>query len=326
MITLIAIVVGFFLDALLGDPRWMPHPVIAIGKSVEAIRQTVRPLFPETEQGQRRAGLVLWLIIAFGSLIVTAAILLVCYLIHPLLYLVVESWICYQLFATKELWRQSMAVYKELKQHNLEKARTLLGYIVGRDTKHLDQEGITKAAVETVAENTSDGVIAPLMYMALGGAPLGMMYKAVNTMDSMIGYKNETYRDFGRVAARADDAANFIPSRCAAVCMIAVAPLFGLSQKLALRIWRRDSRNHSSPNAAQTESVAAGALGIQLAGDAYYEGKLVSKPRIGDHGRAVEIQDIVRVNKLMVATSALALVLCCAVRYAILFALVRIGL
>ena len=200
-----------------------------------------------------------------------------------------------------------MRVYERLKQGDLTGARQAVSRIVGRDTEALTAEEVAKAAVETVAENFSDGVAAPLFYMLLGGAPLALAYKAVNTMDSMVGYKNERYLYFGRAAAKLDDAANWVPSRLAALCWIGSAFLTGQDGRGAWRIWRRDRRRHASPNSAQTESACAGALGVQLAGPASYFGKAVDKPAIGDPGRTVEPEDIARANRMLYAAGGLAL-------------------
>ena len=181
--------------------------------------------------------------------------------------------------------------------------------IVGRDTERLTEEGIIRAAVETVAENASDGVIAPLCYIALGGPVLGFLYKGINTMDSMVGYHNEKYEYFGRAAARLDDAANFIPSRFSALLMVGAAFVLRMDWRNGWRIFLRDRRNHKSPNSAQTEAACAGILGVRLAGDAWYFGKLVKKPYIGDDSRPVEAEDIVRANRLMYAAEWLGLVL-----------------
>ena len=189
---------------------------------------------------------------------------------------------------------------------------------MGRDTQDLTAEGVTKAAVETVAENASDGVIAPLLYMLLGGAPLALTYKAINTMDSMVGYKNTQYLYFGRAAAKLDDIANYLPSRIAALLWVAAAALTGNDARSAWRIWRRDRHNHASPNSAQTESACAGALGVQLAGPAYYFGEYYPKPTIGDALRPIEPEDIRRANKMMYAESLLALLLGLAIRGVIL--------
>lgn len=218
----------------------------------------------------------------------------------------------YQIFAVKCLKTESMKVCQCLKEGNLAQARTAVSMIVGRDTECLDEEGVAKAAIETVAENTSDGVIAPMLYLAIGGPVLGFFYKAVNTMDSMLGYRNEKYLYFGRAAAKLDDAANFVPARISACLMIAVSFFAGshFSGRGAFAVYKRDRRKHASPNSAQTESVCAGALGIRLAGDASYSGKIVKKPYIGKELRKVEYEDIVRANRLMYGTAWLCMIVC----------------
>ncbi|MBE5865055.1 MAG: cobalamin biosynthesis protein CobD [Lachnospiraceae bacterium] len=218
----------------------------------------------------------------------------------------------FQILATKSLRVESMRVYKCLKQEDLEAARQAVSMIVGRDTATLDEVGVAKAAIETVAENTSDGVIAPMLYTALGGPVLGFLYKAVNTMDSMIGYKNDKYLYFGRAAAKLDDIVNFIPARISAYLMIFSAFMSGkcFDGRNAFKIYKRDNRKHASPNSAQTEAVCAGALRIQLAGDASYFGKIVKKPYIGDAYRKVESEDIKRANRLMYLTAWLGELLC----------------
>ena len=236
---------------------------------------------------------------------VTAFLVIGTYLLHPYLGVAVETIMTYQILAVKCLKVESMKVYQSLTKEGIEEARKAVAMIVGRDTAVLDGTGVAKAAIETVAENSSDGVIAPMLYTALGGPVLGFLYKAVNTMDSMIGYKNEKYLNFGRTAAKLDDVCNYLPSRISAYLMIAAAYLGGsdFSGKGAYRIYKRDRRNHASPNSAQTESVCAGALGIQLAGDAVYFGKVVKKPHIGDDTRPVEYEDIRRANRLMYLTA-----------------------
>lgn len=221
---------------------------------------------------------------------------------------------CYQILATKALKQESMKVFTALKSGDIEEARHFVSMIVGRDTQCLDETGVAKAAIETVAENTSDGVVAPLMYMALGGAPLGFLYKSINTMDSMVGYQNEQYRYFGRVAAKLDDVANFFPARIAAWLMIVSSFILGMDHKGARRIYLRDRFHHDSPSSAQTESVCAGALGVQLAGDAYYFGELHKKLTIGDATREVVSGDIVLANRLMYCTATLCFVLCAAIK------------
>ena len=320
MLTVAAIAAGFLLDALLGDPRRIPHPVVAMGRAISWLEPRLRSAFPDSPAGKRGAGAVLALVLCAGSFGIAWAVIALADAIHPLLGFAVEAWLCYQALAACELRRQSMRVVRELACGGLPAARKAVGMIVGRDTAVLDEPGVLKAAVETVAENTADGVVAPLVYLMVGGAPLGMMYKAVNTMDSMVGYKNDRYLDFGRAAARTDDVLGFVPSRFAALCMVAAAPLAGLSARGAWRIWRRDRFKHASPNSAQTESAMAGALGVQLAGDAVYFGKLVEKPTMGDALRPVERDDVRRANKLMVLASVIALAILATARIAVVAA------
>jgi len=236
------------------------------------------------------------------------------YRFHPLTGFILESFLCYQLLAAKSLETESMNVYYSLSVGNTESARNYISKIVGRDTAALDNDGIARAAVETVSENTSDGVVAPLLHIMLGGATLGCLYKAVNTMDSMVGYKNDKYINFGRAAARTDDALNYIPSRICALLMIISADLIGFNGRKAFRVWRRDRNKHASPNSAQTEAVCAGALGIRLAGPVSYNGILVDKQYIGDEKRPIRARDIKSANRLMYATSVLALILALLVR------------
>ena len=304
-----AIVMGFLLDLWLADPAWMPHPVVIMGKCITGLEKFLRARFPATPEGERAAGRVLAVVLPVGTLLLTAAVCLVANRLHPLLGLAVQTIWCWQALAVKGLAVESRRVYGCLAAEDLPGARKAVARIVGRDTQNLSEEGVAKAAVETVAENSSDGVIAPLLFLALGGPALGFFYKAVNTLDSMVGYKNDTYLYFGRFSAKLDDVLNFIPSRISGLLLVLASPLAGLSMEGAWKIFRRDRRNHASPNSAQTEAAAAGALGVQLAGDAYYFGKLYKKPTIGDPLRPVEYEDIRRVNRLMYAAVCLALVL-----------------
>lgn len=257
-------------------------------------------------------------IVLFVSTIVPWGILHLAYLFSQIAGIVIESFMCYQILATRSLRDESDKVYVALKNEGLDAGRKAVSMIVGRDTENLTEKGVTKACVETVAENTSDGIIAPLVYMMIGGAVLGWTYKAVNTMDSMIGYKNEKYLYFGTVAAKLDDIVNFIPARLAAWFMILASLVTGEDYKNAIRIYKRDRHNHKSPNAAQTEAVMAGALDIELAGDAWYFGTLYQKPTIGDPIREIEVQDIRRSHKLLYATCILAVVILWGVKTAIL--------
>ncbi|MBR5381968.1 MAG: cobalamin biosynthesis protein CobD [Oscillospiraceae bacterium] len=309
-----AVAVGFALDLLLGDPRGVPHPVVFIGKLIAALEKLLRRLFPKTPAGERTAGAVLWVIVAGVSFAVPFFLLRLCSLVSPWLRFAVECVMCWQILAVRGLKTESMKVFDALESGDIEKARYAVSMIVGRDTETLDDAAVTRAAVETVAENTSDGVVAPLLFMAAGGAPLGFLLKAVNTMDSMLGYVEPPYKDIGLVPARADDAANFIPARVAAVLMLAAGAMQRLDFKNGVRIFRRDRYNHASPNSAQTESVCAGLLGVRLAGDASYHGVLHRKKFIGDALREIEHEDIPRACRLLYGTAALTLVLSCAVR------------
>ena len=306
--TILAVAAGFAADLAFGDPRWLPHPVVAMGRAITWAEGRLRGAFPQTSAGTRAAGLVLAVALPLACGLLTWGILHLCGMVHSGLRFVAEAWASYQILAACELRRQSLAVARAFSKDGLVAAREAVGLIVGRDTSVLDEHGVARAAVETVAENASDGVIAPLFYLMIGGAPLGMAYKAVNTLDSMVGYKNERYIDFGCASARLDDALNWIPSRLSALLMIAVCPIVGLDARGAARIWRRDRRRHASPNAAQTESACAGALGLRLAGPAVYFGKLVEKPTIGDASREIQWGDIARATRLMLAASVCALV------------------
>lgn len=306
IILTIPLIAGFIIDCILGDPYRLPHPVRAIGSFIALMEKQIRRKMPEN---LRTGGVILALTTLIFSVCVPALILLAGYIIDIRIGLVVESIMCYYMICTKCLKNESTKVYKSIKNKDIEKARYCVSMIVGRDTAVLDENGIIKATVETVAENTSDGVTAPIMYMAVFGAVGGFFYKAVNTMDSMIGYKNKKYADIGRFSAKLDDFLNFIPSRITAIIMIFSAYILGLDGKNAYRIWQRDRRNHESPNSAQTESVCAGALRVQLAGDAYYFGELHKKKFIGDNIRNIENEDIVDANNLMYMTSVIVLIL-----------------
>ena len=306
----IALAAGYLLDLLIGDPRWLYHPVCLIGNLITLLEKGIRKIFPKTEKGELFGGFLEVILVCLISLGVPCAVLSTLYRYMPLAGLVLETFWCYQLLATKSLKDESMKVYDRLKNGTIEEARYAVSMIVGRDTAELTEEGVTKAAVETVAENSSDGVIAPMLYMALGGAPLMFLYKGINTMDSMLGYKNDRYLYFGRCAAKLDDLANYIPARISGWLMVAAAFLTGMDGKNAAKIYKRDRRNHASPNSAQTEAAVAGALRVQLAGNAYYFGKLYEKPTIGDKLREVEPEDIRRANRLLYGASVLSVLLC----------------
>lgn len=309
LISLAACITGFLLDFIFGDPVWLYHPVRVIGNFISFGEKTLRKIFRKTPGGELAAGAVLWFLTAGLSFLIPFAVLAGAQMLHPVLRFLIESFWCYQILAARCLVNESGKVYDRLKENDLPGARKAVSMIVGRDTENLTAEGVTKAAVETVAENTSDGVTAPLLFLILGGAPLGFLYKAVNTMDSMLGYKNEKYLYFGRFPARMDDVFNYIPSRITALFMIAAAFLTGMDGKNAWKIYLRDRRKHASPNAAQTEAVCAGALRVRLAGDAVYFGKLYKKEYLGDSLRPIEAEDIRRAGRLMYVTAVLMLLI-----------------
>lgn len=292
-----------------------------IGALITWAEKIIRGCLPDTKRAKRAGGILLVMIVVLVSTLVPFGILFFVYRRNFFLGLAAESFMCYQILAVKSLKTESMRVCNALKTKGLSEGRAAVSMIVGRDTEKLTEEGVIKAAVETVAENTSDGVIAPMFYMAAGGAVLGFAYKAVNTMDSMVGYKNEKYMYFGTAAARLDDAANFIPARISAFLMIAAAFFCGMDWRGAVRIYRRDRFNHKSPNAAQTEAVAAGALDVQLAGNAWYFGELYEKPAIGDDIREIGAEDITGANRLLYGTAFLGMILFMAVKISIVIML-----
>ena len=302
-----AIIIGFIIDFFVGDPHAIPHPVVAIGKLISFLDRKLR--IGDSDKRDILRGVWTVLIVSAVSIAVPSLILWVMWKIHPVAYLAVNSIMCAQIVAARELVRECSAVEKALEKGDVEGARKAVSYVVGRDTEALDKEGICRAAVETIAENGSDGVIAPLFWMFLFGAVGGFFYKAVNTMDSMLGYKNEKYLYFGRAAAKTDDFVNFIPSRISALLMIVSCPLCHLDGKNALRIFRRDRFKHKSPNAAQTESVFAGALNVRLNGPAFYGGVLHVKEYLGDDTRPIAPADIRKSGLLMYTASFMMLII-----------------
>ena len=310
----LSIIFGFLLDLLFADPAKLTHPVVIIGKGITVLENALRKIFPQTAGGERAAGRLMAGIIVVVTYAVTLGLCVLAWLIHPVVFLLLHTLWCWQAIAVRGLANEAKNVYGHLSPEcDIEGARKAVSRIVGRDTQGLTAEGVTKAAVETVAESFSDGVAVPFFYMMIGGAPLALTYKAINTMDSMVGYKNETYLNFGRGPAHLDDLAGLIPSRLAAIMWIAAAGMMEHTAKNAWKIWRRDNRNHPSPNSAQTESACAGALGVQLAGPAYYFGELYNKPTIGDRTRPIEPEDILKTNRMMYAASIIALLLTIAV-------------
>jgi cobalamin biosynthesis protein cobD len=310
----IAILIGYIIDQIIGDPHGFPHIVIQFGETISFFENHLYGM-----TNKRVAGLLLVIFTLVTCTGVPAVILAIAWHISPALYLIIESIICWQLLAVKSLRVESSKVYDELEHGTLESSRNAIHMIVGRDPDALDKTGIIKAAIETVAENTSDGVAAPLFYMAIGGALGGCFYKVVNTMDSMIGYKNDKYIDFGRAAAKLDDLLNYIPSRVCAIYMIVAAKINRLDASRAYKVWKRDRQKHASPNAGQTESVMAGALGIQLAGDAKYFGKIIKKPCLGDNLRPVMSSDILSSHKILNTTALLIIITILILRILIIY-------
>lgn len=309
-----ALALGFALDLLCGDPHGFPHIVVFAGKLIAWGETILRPLFPPAKRGERAAGALLVFIVTAVCTALPALLLRLLYARSFWGGLAAESFFCYQLLAARALCDESRTVAAALEAGDLGSTRHWLSMIVGRDTDLLDETGVVKAAVETVAENTADGVVAPLFWIGLFGVPGGCFYKAVNTMDSMIGYKNERYRWFGTAAARLDDLVNFVPARLAGLLMVAAAGLCRFDAANAWRIFRRDRLRHASPNSAHAEAACAGALRVQLAGPASYGGQVEDKPFLGDPLRPVEIADIARSHKLLFATAALAFLLALALR------------
>lgn len=318
MLTVLAIASGFMLDLIFGDPHWLPHPICWIGNLIAYLEKFLRGIFGNSEKNLLVGGLVLVLTVTSISFLVPYFALKWVASINPLAAYALETIMFYQIFATKCLEEESMKVHKELIKGDLTAARKQLSWIVGRDTQDLSSEEVTKAAVETVAENTADGIIAPMLYMFIGGAPLAFLYKSINTMDSMVGYKNEKYLYFGRCAARLDDIANYIPARLAGIFMIAASFFLNYDYKAAAKIFFRDRYNHLSPNSAQTESACAGALNIQLGGGHFYFGKFVPKDTIGDDLRPVKADDIKSINSLMYLTAIISLIIFALIKLATL--------
>ena len=324
-----AFIAGFVLDLLIGDPHFIPHPVRLIGSFISFLdkRLNCDAGYNISEKKlnliKYKRGMILAFTVIFATFAISVIIIVAAYSINLYAGVIAEAVMTWQILATKCLRVESMRVYDALRTDGVDAGRRAVSMIVGRDTSVLDAVGVTRAAVETIAENTSDGVIAPMLYTAIGGPVLGFVYKAVNTMDSMLGYKNDKYMYFGRFAARLDDVVNFIPARISAYLMIAAAFIGGrhFDGKNAYHIFKRDRFNHASPNSAQTESVCAGALRVQLAGDAVYFGKLVKKKYIGDGLREIEYEDIKRANRLMYITAFLCELLSVAVMSLVLILL-----
>jgi adenosylcobinamide-phosphate synthase len=298
---ILSIYIGYVMDLIIGDPYSFPHPVRYIGKLIKITENKIRKI-AKTDKGLKIGGFVLWFVTVGITYLVTYLIVKLSSFV-PGGFLIANSILIYTTLATKCLKDEAVKIYKVLKSKDIEKSRIQLSYIVGRDTASLDEGEIIRATVETVAENTVDGIIAPMFYAFIGGAPLAMAYKAINTLDSTVGYKNEKYMNLGFASAKIDDIANYIPARISVLLMTIGSLILGYDYKSCFKISIRDRKNHKSPNCAYSEGAVAGALGVQLGGTNIYFGKEVYKPTIGDKIREIEIEDIVKTNKIMYATS-----------------------
>jgi adenosylcobinamide-phosphate synthase len=309
---MVPLTLGFVLDLIIGDPQNWPHPIRYIGRFITYL-ENIFGKFNQNRSRQFLSGVLLWIITVFTAYFIPMIILFFTSKINLYLFLLVEGLMCYYILAVKNLKDEAKKVYASLIKKDLRRSREDLSMIVGRDTENLDKESIIKATVETVSENISDGIIAPMLFIALGGAPLGFAYKASNTLDSMVGYKNEKYHYFGKFSALADDILNFIPSRISGLLIILSSFILRYNYKNSWKIFIRDRKNHSSPNAGQSEAAAAGALNLKLGGPNYYHGTLVEKPFIGDSLKSIEVTDILKVFKLMYTSAFLGLLLSLAI-------------
>lgn len=313
----VVLLFGFILDAVLGDPEWIPHPVVLMGQCISFLEEKLRSMFPDTKQGARAAGSILSLVIPLMFGVGAWLVILVCSKINIYVKLTVEVIFCWLILSARTLANEAKGVYKEVSEGNLEGARSRVSRIVGRDTDRLSLTEVIKACIETVSESTSDGIVAPMLFILVGGVPWGFVYKAINTLDSMVGYKNDRYMYFGSASARLDDIANLIPARVTALIMIVSAYICKYDGGKAFEIWRRDRHKHLSPNSGNPEAACAGALNIQLGGDAYYFGKKYLKETLGDPVREPEAVDIERAIKLMYVTSIICLLVSVTIRLVI---------
>ncbi|MGL6106615.1 adenosylcobinamide-phosphate synthase CbiB [Romboutsia sp.] len=304
---ILSIYIGYITDLIIGDPYSFPHPVRYIGKLIKYTENKIRKI-AKSDKGLKIGGFILWFVTVGITYLVTYTIIKLASF-NPIVFLMANSFLIYTTLATKCLKDEAVKIYEVLKTEDIEKSRIQLSYIVGRDTTHLDEKEIIRATVETVAENTVDGIIAPMFYAFIGGAPLAMAYKAINTLDSTVGYKNDKYKDLGFASAKIDDIANYIPARISVVLMAIGSFILGYDYKKSCKIAIRDRKNHKSPNCAYPEGAVAGALGIQLGGTNMYFGQAVYKPTIGDKIREIETEDIIKTNKIMYATSISSIVI-----------------
>jgi adenosylcobinamide-phosphate synthase len=298
---------AFTVDLLFGDPRRLPHPVAGIGRLIAGLER----LLYDRVLPRHFGGSILVILVLTVSGAVAWGVSHLATGLHPLLGAAAAIWLSWTCIAVRELHRQSAAVIDRLTAGDLEGARRALAMIVGRDTADLDEQAILRACIETVAENTSDGIVAPLFYLGLGGPVAGTVFKAASTLDSMVGYRNQRYREFGWAAARLDDLLNWLPARLTTLLLVIASGLLCLDACGAWRVARRDARRHASPNAGWPEAAAAGALGVQLGGPARYFGLWCEKPTFGDGGRDVTAEDYRKMVQIMYATALLALSVAC---------------
>jgi adenosylcobinamide-phosphate synthase len=302
--------VAFVLDLILGDPKGAPHPVRMLGKAAKALEKLTRAIF----DNQKLAGFVSVLILTTTTYTVSWGLIESVGRVNLQLSFILETLLIYTSLATRSLYDESQPVLVELQQGHEDQARGQLQHIVGRDTQKMNRKQITRATVETISENTIDGVVSPLFYACIGGAPLALTYKCINTLDSMFGYKNEKYLHFGWASARLDDVANWLPARIGGALMVLAATLLGLNGKRAWSTVLCQGQNHLSPNAGIPEAAVAGALGVQLGGAQYYQNRLVEKPTIGKKLKEIEPEDIFKTHQILFASAFLALVVFLSVR------------
>ena len=302
LIFFIKIWIAYVLDLIFGDPQNVVHPVQVIGKIISAGEKVLL-----RKKYKFLAGAVLNIFTV--SITYTLMYLISKSVKISVFFMIIEIYLMYTIFSINSLAREGNRVYRILKEGDIEKARKDLSYLVSRDTETMDEKMIIRSTMETISENTVDGIVAPMFYMFLGGMPLAMAYKAINTLDSMVGYKNEKYMDFGKFSAKVDDAANFIPARITGILIVFASMILGYDYKNSLKIFLRDRKNHSSPNSAHSEASVAGALGVQFGGKVSYFGKEIDKPTIGDKTKEFELEDIRKNIRIMYVTSFLSLVI-----------------
>jgi len=308
---MIQIILGYTMDLFIGDPYWLFHPVRWIGQLILLLEK--RLLKEESGNKQKFKGLLLLIIVSSLSFVIPFYLLRLAFKVHMLLGLFVEAFMIYQIFATKCLDVETKKVYKALKNGDITEARKAISYLVSRDTESMTDEDIIKASIETIAENLGDGVIAPMFFVVIGGAPLGWYYKSVNTLDSMVGYKNDKFNHYGYCSAKWDDVLNYVPARLTAIFILIAGLFLRLNLKNGIKMLKRDKHNHSSPNSAFPESAAAGLLDIQLGGKASYFGEVSMKPTMGDKNKTIHVEDLYKTKQLLYVTSGVGLfiLLCC---------------